>query len=240
MVLKNSIYILTSNFNVVYKILVYILIVAILMASLLLLIYIPTLKPMMNEISATGIGDNLKLGAKEFLTVNENYINTQELIVENIEQVKSIIYKNTMKIVLSFILIILIFAIAKYFFANAHYLISDMINSFMNSKMKVNLAVSLTMNIKKSTFYGLFNILFLMPIDLLFSFIVVSFFMISYDAFGVLTPPLTIILAIVLWSLKLTFVSTWLPSIINEKRNIFACLKSSIIRGYNHFGEYMS
>lgn len=216
--------------------LAYFLIVTIVIVVGMSVIYIPTVKPIVDEILATNILSNIKESISQFILFNDSYLDTMELVKANIETIKTIIKINMSKLLISYLIFIAIIGIGQFFLSLAFYSTSDIINTYMTTTMRDNLTTNLTRNLYYSVRFSLVNVLFSTLYNAL---ILVAVY---YSFFGVIhlltvfTPMFTILVAMLMWSFKKIFVTMWLPYLVCDKCSAFKGLAKSVKLGFKNFG----
>lgn len=236
MAIKRTFSVFLNNFDLIYKMLAYFLIVIIVIVVGMSVIYIPTVKPIVDEILATNILSNIKESISQFILFNDAYLDTMDLVKANIESIKAIIKINMSKLLISYLIFVAIIGIGQFFLSLALYSTSDIINTYMTTTMKDNLTTNLTRNLYYSVRFSLVNVLFNTLYNALILVAIYYSFFGAIHLLTVFTPMFTILIAMLMWSFKKIFVTMWLPYLVCDKSSAFKGFAKSVKLGFKNFG----
>ena len=235
MELKNSLSILMSKFNITYRLIVYVFISMTIMVSIGIGIFIPIVKNLFSSIEGEEIFATANAASKALL---EGEITIKAFI----EAIKGcyesfVLLINSSKVPFAFwtIIIVMTFLI-RFAIATAYPIITDIENSFMSSNMNYGFISCMVKEIKNSLKYSLFYTAITVPIDLIIIFLVVNFLSITIGALSVFSLIFGLLIAIGLFSARITLFAGVLPVMIVEgEKSFFKALKKSwaITQSYN-------
>lgn len=238
MKLRKSFHIFLSIFDIIYKLLIYISIITLFISLVLFIVYIPTVKPIVNQINATNIVPNIKTAIVEFIRVDGSYLETFEIIKGNIETIGNIIENNSGRLMLYYVIFLLIIALAQFLWNLSYYATSNVINLFMNYSMKDNLTTNIIRNIKVCSKYSLTNLLINFPIGFLFLRLGYLLLINTLSIFTIFTPAIVLAVGLSLWTFKYVFFIMWLPTLVNEDVSVLRALGKSFKLGFKNFLDF--
>lgn len=218
---KHSFNVLIDNFAVTYKLLVYKLIIVVITC----LLYTAIITPFVKALTQSADFIMLKEGLKEFFKIlvrgEANIGNATMQVEKAFNALLSLIEQNSGNIILGIVAMILVHTVAKFFSGLGTYAMAAIINDKMSLRANSPFVISIVKNLKTSAVYNLIYA----PLSVLYDVIFYSgVFVLIFNVLA-LVPVINIFLEvflfitsmIVLVSLKLTFTSDWLPSLIRGK-----------------------
>ena len=225
MLYKNSIRILFSNFNLVWKTLLYTLVCFAVIAGASYFTAVPVFKLLLENgffelIKATFSNFVNNLNLAEFIKgvgdISNNFVET---IVVNFPNVWLSI---TLFLVIAIVIGRLITDLIK--LPSSYVLYSS-----MSSNMKVGLISSFFGNAKKVLAFEFSKFIITFPIDLIIGYVIILCFKL-FSVGGViswLTPFIIIFVATILVAFRISLFSCWMPSVAVKNDNVFKCLKDN-------------
>ena len=153
---------------------------------------------------------------KIFLTIDEIFKNFANIIANHGLTVQTILFG---------VFILFLVSMLETYLKVA---VNQTINGYMSSLTKYGFTNSFVANFGKATILGLAKTITVLPLNLLIWF--GSYFMMSalYAKIGVIAIILTLLLLIVLLSLKATLFSGWIPALLIHDESVFVSLKKGI------------
>ena len=156
MKVKNVASILFTKFNLVFKMIIFLLILSFVLAIISSAFFLPVLNGLRNDIEELNLVDNASDYIKSLLK-GEDTSESYDALVDSIKKIPAISDKWDMLYEFSFIsisllLIIFIFAV---FYYMAYYTVGDILYSFMSSNSKFGFTSNYIYNMKKSFRFAL-------------------------------------------------------------------------------------
>ncbi len=153
---KHSLSILTSRFSIVYKLLVFLIVVTFLFSVLTVCAIYPTLSGLRSNMNELDLGNAVRAYVHEALQGNpENQAMAYEMLSDKFDQAGEIIRNNSLQINLSIVWLVLIYLLYVVFFSWGQYCVSDVINHHMSSNSKFGFSSNLIVNFRKAMRYSL-------------------------------------------------------------------------------------
>ena len=153
---KHSLSILTSRFSIVYKLLVFLIVVTFLFSVLTVCAIYPTLSGLRSNMNELDLGNAVRAYVHEALQGNpENQAMAYEMLSDKFDQAGEIIRNNSLHINLSIVWLVLIYLLYVVFFSWGQYCVSDVINHHMSSNSKFGFSSNLIVNFRKAMRYSL-------------------------------------------------------------------------------------
>lgn len=225
MMYKNSIKLLFSNFNLVWKTLLYNLIILGLVGALAGVSAVPVF----DVLKANGLFDMIHDLFADFVT-NLNLINFFSDLGAIWSTFVDIIASNFSNIWWNIILFfVIIFVVGKFLCGFVKLTQAEVLYASMSSNMKVGMITSFFSNIKKINLFELSKFIITFPIDILIAYVIILCF--GLFEFGgvvsVLAPFIIVTVAILLISVRIAMFSCWMPVIAVTGKGIFSSLKEN-------------
>lgn len=229
MPIKNSISILFSNFKLVYKLLLLMVIIVLIATAIVFAILGPVFEGYFEQV-------------RNSMTANFEH-NFQSMIAHPILTIQTILRMFTIYFTENshFVNLRIIYSALIIIFARFLLSLSLVpVNKIMYSKMTTNfdegLLNAFISTLPQSFFYSLITSIVLGIIDFALAFGLIYFAVWFIQAIGLLAFPITLALAITIYTLRITFLSQWLPEMAkSEDKNIFRSLKKSFTPLFKNF-----
>lgn len=225
MMYKNSIRILFSNFNIVWKVLLYTLIV---LAVTCGLAYISAV-PVFNVLSNQGFFSLIKEVFENFVT-NLNLVEFIKGLGNISTSFFEIIINNFSNLWVYIVLFIFIIAILGRFLIGQSKLASAYsLYASMSNNMKVGMLSSYFSNMGKIVLFELTKLIVTFPIDLIIGYVIILCFRLFKfgTTMAILTPFIIVLVSVILLSIRISIFSCWTPMIAVKNDGIFKCLKNN-------------
>lgn len=231
---KHSFNVLIDNFAVTYKLLVYKLVIVVITCFL----YAAIITPFVQALTKSPDFISLKEGVKEFFKIlvrgEANIGNATMQIEKAFNALLSLIEQNSGNIILGIVALILVHTVEKFFTGLGNYAMAAIINDKMSLRANSPFIITLIKNLKMSSVYSaiyaplsvLYDVIFYSGVFILIFNVLALVHMISVF----LKIFLFITFIIVLVSLKMTFTSDWLPSLIRGKMKQGKAMKYTLSR----------
>lgn len=216
---KNSFHVFVDNFSVVYKHLLYKLIILAVSIGLYAAALYPFLKELTDSVAYKNVFDGLKQFIENFLNGRTEALSeSAEKIKNGIKGVADLISQNTADLALSAIAIIVVHFIEKFLTGLGNYAMAAVINDRMALRAKSSYTLTLVRNLKEAALYNIMYVPISMVYDLGVSCVM---FFVLFKALFFLPVLLQIFLFVTCMvlaiSLKMTLTADWLPALISGK-----------------------
>lgn len=223
MMYKNSVKLLFSNFSLVWKKLLFNLILGLIIGGLCYLSAVPVFK----VLKANDLFDMVHNLFADFIT-NLNLVKFFEDVGAIGTAFADIISNNFKTIGFNIVLFLfLLFILGK--FLNGYSLLSqaEVLYSSMSSNMKVGMLASIFNCFSKITLFELTKFIITFPIDLFIAYVIILCFrLFGVSGFiGIFAPFIIMLVAIILISLRISMFCCWMPHIAVKDMGIFNSLK---------------
>ena len=240
---KNALSITASRFTLVYKIVLYMLIISLLFGVIGYAILSPTLSPIAKEIKQLNIGDTLidyfnsvfrgVIGNESVGDAQENIYYTA--LMDKIDAVKMILHNNIASLNVGLILFFVLLYLISVAYSLMHIPSATVIYNFMSSNCKYGFASCYFSEFKKSLIYSLASSTFLF-------FYVIIMFLFAFGIYkllaminGMMAIMIVYILIGILLSIRRTVFYAWLPAIVVDNKSVIEALKISFKFNKKHF-----
>jgi len=238
MLYKNSIKLLFSNFNIVWKIMLYFFSIFVLMAFLVYLL----INPVIRIIDNAGFFGQIVDLYKTFLStlnLTDAFANLS-VIVENIFE---FILSNISKVWFYFLgIAVIIFFVKTILFNLSNWASCVSLNFYMGSMTKQGFFASLSDNFGRNLKVQLLYYVVTLPINILYVTILIAslqLFRISWIV-SVITIFALVVGFVLLMAFKSCLFSAWIPTIIVTNYGVFKSLKFGVRFVFKHFGRVFS
>lgn len=124
---------------------------------------------------------------------------------------------------------VFLYAFYCFLFGLSYYALADIINNIMASNLKFGLASNMALNFKKCVKYSLCRLVITLPIDLVFFMIIASIVFGLFRFIGFFVLPISLVVAIVICSLRATLFAGWLPRLLfHPEERVFTAFTRSL------------
>lgn len=226
---KHAFDISLSKFSLVYKRLLFTVIIGLILAAISVGVLYPVLSPVITRINDAHIikaigaaakslfSGNLDAQSASFLALNESYNKLIEIFSTDSAAIWS-------AVAIIFVMIL----IFKFFDNVSIFTTSDITNNFMNSASNYGFTSNMIVNLRLSAKYSLLMTLFdFVTYAVNFCIIwLVGYVLSRISVF--LMIPLALVVIIVLFSIKNLIFAYWLPSMIVDKKSVITALKDGV------------
>ncbi len=223
MMFKNTFRLLFSNFHIVWKILLYMLLVLVTTAFIA---YFACL-PIVNQLMRGGFFDGVGVAYNSFLT-NTNIAQLFESISQLTTLFVDIIASNIASLLFYIILFFSTTILFFEFFKNMYtFAVSNYLYMFMSNGVTCSFSKSFFENFGKNVRYQLLNLITVLPLKLLVLYLVFLSFKL-FAVGGVLTffaPFISIFVYTLLTALIVTAFSCWVPTIVSKDYSVIKSLR---------------
>lgn len=227
MIFKNAVNILLSKFSLIYKVLLYSIIVVLFFSAIGAGVIYPILKPLLLAIDETGIFGNLNAAIQAFFVGSPAYGDAYSALSNSWDAVWLLINENISLVIGAAALVIVFILICRFMITLSNYPTSDVIFNFMNSKSKYGFTSNFIRNLKISAKFTGAHMLITVPFDLVMTLIIGLICSQIFTFSWIIALFLFTAISLLFYSLRLTLLSCWLPAIIIDGKKVFEALKFS-------------
>ena len=245
MVFRNAFQILTDNFNKVYKLLLYRLVVLLFTGAIFLAFFIPNVSSFLSELAAGPVGESVKQLAATFLrallATEDAQGDISACIVEVGVQFSAFLSAHSVSIALLSIATLLVSFAFQFLRGIGDFVVGDMINTRMCSYAEVNFFSSLVKNLGIACRF----LIIYVPIVMLFDALIVLlcyfvfFFLLSFLP-GIVALFLSITAIICAQAAKFPLTSNFMPAMIEGGMKLPEAVKTSVSLTKQRFGRLYS
>lgn len=221
MVFKRSFAIFTSNVTLMFKVLIYTMVLMLICMGVI----IAVLNPILNEAFMNfNLGEQLNGTVKRWL---EGDMRSFNIFFNGLGSLFT--NKTIFKTVLSFVLF---WVLLKFFTSLTFVPIAKVVNNRMSRGYKEKFYSALIASLGKSLFFSLLFTLITAPLDMVIMAGGYFLLKILYSGFSIVSLSITILIMLFLFALRLTIFSQWVPYIVCEEMSVINALKRSFTRSF--------
>lgn len=226
---KYSLSLLFSNMGYVLKILGWVVACLLITACIGAAVLIPTFNALAED---PEVASNASAFAEDVQSFLDGEISISSFLQRVAADLSSLAYAVTDSAgLLAAIIILCIFLYCLYTFLiyTSYYPTSYIVNQLMSSNMRIGLAASLAMNFKTSVRFAACRVSIAVPIDIVLVAISGGVFAGLFQAIGLFALPITLALAVFLFSMRATMLAGWLPRMLfNPDESIYTAFARSL------------
>lgn len=226
---KHSLSILTSRFSIVYKLLVFILIVTFLFSVLTVCAIYPTISGLRNNMNELALGEAID-GYMHAALKGEPEVQAQayEILSAKFDEATDIIQNNSLQINLSILWLVLLYLLYVVFFSWGQYCVSDVINHHMSSNSKFGFSSNLAVNFKKAMRYSLLYT----AITIGFMIVVALLYWLSFATLFKVAPLVGLASAVAIFvfamAVRRALLFGWVPAMVADGLGVIDGLKKGM------------
>ncbi len=226
---KHSLSILTSRFSIVYKLLVFLIVVTFLFSVLTVSAIWPTLSGLRNNLNELDLGNAVRIYVSEALKGDpQMQAEAYEMLAAKFEQAGNIIQNNSLQINLSIVWLVILYLLYVVFFTWGQYCVSDVINHHMSSNSKFGFSSNLIVNFRKAMRYSLLYT----AITIGFMVVVALLFWLSFATLFKVIPLLGLGSAVAIFVLAMAvrraLLFGWVPAMVADGLGVIDGLKKGM------------
>lgn len=239
---KNSLIITLENFRIVWRVLLYILVLVLIIGGISVAFLRVPLKEFAAELSHTDVLSNFKIVVTNLIignTSSQEYIEAATNLGVGFEQIKIILTAYSRNITITTIAVIFVGILTSLLINMAQYPMIDMANSYMNSAAKSKFTMSLFKSFGKALVFELSRFIIVFPAFVIFGGII-YLIMKHFSFLGVFSLPAIFLILIGAIALGQTILNFWLPTILIKNLRPFAALKSAVGMVKGNFSRLFS
>lgn len=230
----NAIKITFSRISLVFKVMLYDIIIVGIMAAICAGVLLPQFSEVWGEIANLAIGDGIVADINLWL---DGAIKLSDVFAgfgADINQVIAIIGSKLLSF--AFIIIVVAVLIAKFLIGLRTLPTYDIVNSYMTESSNYYFLGNLTHNLGRSAKFSGLQMLFGIPCDIAILVIIYFGAGLLFSLVGVLGLPLLVLLVVCLFAFRNTIFYFWIPSVVQGK-SIVRAFGKSVKLAFKHFSD---
>lgn len=232
---KQSTSIMFSNFGLVFKLLLYFLVVSLIFVALSSAVIIPLFSQLKSNEDMQLLWDNTKGDTELFLKGGASIDETYYKLKDDFAAIVKNFFSSTGMVVFICIAIFVIYLIYKFLISLSYLVVSDILNNFMSSNLRYGFLSNYTLNLRRSARYALAKILVYIPIDIFILFAIGVALIGLWEIIKVFSLPFVFSIGLFLFAYRDSLFAGWLPRLIfNTNEKMFEAFK----RGFKATKDY--
>ena len=228
MAFKHSLSIMTARFSTIYKLFLFLLVLAIVFAALSVSVLYPTLTDFIDQVKeleiVPAIGDYAS-------TIFGSQPAEQEAAYAHLEDIYQsfldIIAGNSVRINVAIVLAILLYFVFVIFMMWGMYSVSDIMHNYMSSNSKFGFASNLVANFVKAMRFSLLYTAISLLYYAVGVFLVWLLFVTAFKLSAMVGCFLTLLIFFALTALRRTVLAGWAPAMVSDGMSVTEALKES-------------
>lgn len=232
MVFRNSFSLLTSNMDLIFKALIYIIFIVIICAAILVAIVGPVWEEMTSTVFTT---DQIRETLKDWLNGGTGP-NGESILIQQLNMFYS---QNIGKLFGTLGYIILTLFAFRYFLGFISLPIGKVMYSRMIQNCDIRFYHAVVSLLGKSALYSLIFNLIAVPLDVIILFAAGALIYFLFSSLGLFAFTIGLIFAMVLLSLRSALFSQWLPQIVCEGKRALPAFKDCFKPAFKDFGKLL-
>ena len=219
MIFKNSVSIFLNNLTLIYKLLIFMMIVLLIATALFIGIISPALEEIFAETETTNLIGTYELIELEGMTYSN-------LFGAMLRDFRAFLNNNRQVIYNSLIWVCVVYIIAKFFFSLSAVPIAKVINDKMSSNFNNGFLQTFIQYFKQSVGYAFFSSIMFVPLDLIVTLGVVALGIQLYSVVNILSIAFSLSLILLYAAFRMSMFCQWLPYIIEGNSTLKAFTKA--------------
>ena len=240
MMLRNSGKVFMTNFRVVYKLLLFKVIIGILLVAIGIAIFLPNLTPVWEDLKELGVVDMTKEFFEKLTSLSVSNDEVKTLLADITQLTQTVLAVHSSNLLRSYIGIGVIIFLAYFFARLGDVPLAVLLHGYMQYQARFSFSSELIGKFVLSLKYSLMTLCILLPIDV--AIVALSLFILIGigGSFAFFSAFFAMLVFILLFALRLTFSSVWLPCMIAEERGVVNAFKESLSVLSDRFGMIYS
>ena len=216
MAIKHTAGIFISKFGLVYKIIVFFLIVVLIVGAVAFAVAHPAMQNLSDKIGDTGFVQHAKSGIGKLLRGNSDFLNEFQAAYDSFEELASVLRSAKGEWTNLSVTFFVAFVVVTYLLALSFLPFSDILRNFMSSKSEYGFLSNLVANAGRAALYALLYTLFVFTSQ--FAIFALAFFLFFrlLPKIGLLAFSVSYLVLTLLSALKSTLFAGWLPATVTE------------------------
>lgn len=240
MMLRNSGKVFATNFRIAYKLLLYKVIVGVLLVAIGIAIFLPNLTPVFEDMKELGVIDMTKEAFENLFSLSSSNEEVKATFSDATQLTRTVLAVHSDNLMRSYIGIGVIVFLAYFLTRISDYPTASLIHGYMQYQARFSFSSELIGKFVLSLKYALFSLCILLPIDVAIVGLSVFLLIGIGGGFAFVAPFIASLTFILLFALRLSFSSVWLPCMVAEEIGPVAAFKQSLPVLGDRFGMIFS
>lgn len=219
MIILNAFKLLFSNFSLMWRLLLYYVIVTIIAVALFMGAIYPQISGLLAQVSETQVFENFKILIGNLVTMSPDLMDNSEIFRSSLGAAVDLIVQNSGSLILPLVLVGVMIIVVRFLYGLSDYPVFRILNGSLREKAHYPFWGTLITNFPKSMLTSLCVLLITLPTDILFFFLIYWITGWAVSVFGLFALFPMAGLTILLFSLREAFLSAWRPMIATENKN---------------------
>ncbi len=230
MELKHSMNLLASRYSLVFKILIFFMIVTAIAVAIMVSIMTPAMDPLFLAIEDAGIVNKvLDTGMGMFLR-HIDYAEGMDILTMQYDTLLGIVAEYESELLLFYILTWIVLFFYRLIVSMTSIPIADSIDVYMNTSVHKSLIGSFAENLWVSLKYAFCATIINSLINTGLGIMTYQLIMSTVVNWGIVSFSVALLLLLILLSIKYSLLLGWVPIIVNEKKKVLVAFKDSIVK----------
>lgn len=242
MLLKHSLAITISRFSLVYKVLLFFLIVGLIFSAVAISSIYFIMEPIFQGIANMHFFEHIGEAFRSLFDGQGFNTEAFHQLGQDFDKIIEVFGENKHNVIGALCALIGFYYIGKFLISISYYPTSDVINNFMNSNSQYGFTSNLIANIKKAIAYSFVDTLISVPYMFITGLLVYGVGWLIGQFSVILSISAGLFVMLILLALKSAVLTMWLPTYVNEKIGVFKSLVTSIKENksmiLHNFGTY--
>lgn len=215
---RNTIHLLMDNFHIIYKMLLYKLVISLLTVSIALSIIIPGLSYIFESDELIAFGNTVWQFFFSLFSGDEVKVAEYEgMIAQAFTALTSLVFSKVSNLIGVIVGILLTYILMRFLDAVGHFAFGGMLNDKMASYAEISLFASLTKNIGRGSVYSIFYVLISFVYDAVNVYLCYLLFFRAVSAVSLLLALfVAAVLTFALQAIKKMYLYGWMPAMITD------------------------
>ena len=216
MAIKSTAGIFISKFGLVYKIIVYFLIVVLIVGAIAFAVAHPALQSLLDKVGDAGFIQHAKSGFAKFIRGNEGFSEEFQAAYDSFGELEETLHTAKTEWTKLTVTFFIAFAVITYLLALNCLPFSDILRNFMSSRSEFGFMSNLVANAGRAALYALLFTLIVFTSHVAIIVLAVFVFFKLYAKIGFLAFSVSYLILTLLFALKSTVFAGWLPATVTE------------------------
>ncbi len=235
MVIVNAFKLMFSNLSMVWKLLLYYLIVSLIAAALFFAFIVPVVSDLVVRMESTGFFSNINLFFTQFFTMDSALQATVAQLRDNLDEIVAIFAENYASVIVSASVLVAIFLCFRYLSRLSEYPMMTVLSGYMSEQSRHSFTGTFVKTLGKSSAMQAAITLLSFLVDAVIVILLFLFSGFALRMMGVFALTFISAATILLVSLKLTFFSLWRPYIAVAGLRPVKALSVSMAQAVSNF-----
>ncbi len=235
MELKHSFNILLSRYTLIFKTMIYVLLVTAVAVGVMVSIMSPGMDPLFNDIQNAGIVTTTTGTLMQMLLRNISYSDGMDVLSNCYNTLMGIVHTYRNEMLTFYVLSSIVLVVYRLLITMTSIPIASSVNKYMGSSVHTKFVNDIAENFWVSFKYSFFATIINRIINTGLGFMTYYMIMSTVKEWGIFAFTVSIFVLILLLSIKYTLFISWVPGIVVEKKKVLPALLDSIKGAKKYF-----